>query len=119
MTRRIIHQYPEGLAVANVTPFPSSPQLVVMHDIFSHPRGQGVGWRSHVDRLHQLAADGYDAVICTVRSDNEAQRRIVRRAGWQEQGRFHSRQSNNEVTVWFRTLVDLPELVTSTSTDAE
>lgn len=110
MTRRIITPFPEGFGVANVTPFPSSPQLVILHDAFATPRGQGLGWRSHLIRLHQLAAEQYDGVVCTVRADNEAQRRILRRAGWTTMGGFSSRQSENEVVLCFRTLTDLPPI---------
>lgn len=47
-------------------------------------RGKGLGTRAHEHRLKVAKAQGFKYVLCSVRKDNEIQRKILAKFNWKE-----------------------------------
>lgn len=94
------HATPYG--VFNIDPMPGNPQVALCSGFFVFPehRGKGLGHRLKLDQEHALVLQGYDYAICTVRSDNDAQRAVLAKARWIVVGSFKSSQSG-AVTLTF------------------
>ena len=87
-----------------VTPLPGQPQVAVTHAFFVHPalRGKGYGKRLKQSQMRILAEHAFDYGICTVRSDNHAQKSILASIGWNHLDTFHSRAQDTEIEIWGR-----------------
>ena len=86
---------------------PGCAQVAVSTHVFINPhlRGQGHGKTQHQERLGEMIRQGYDYALCTVRSDNEPQLRIMKRHGWDQLAGFDNRVSGNHVLIFGRPLV--------------
>lgn len=108
----------ELTAQAEVDSLPGCSQVAVIHSAFvvPHMRRRGVGERAHQKRLTDLKENFlYDAAICTVCSENEAEIKILERNGWECVGNFLSRKTQHEVLIYLNTFTR--ELKTKTYED--
>lgn len=92
-----------------LNPFPGCNQLVVSNHsfIFSVHRGRGQGHKEHYKRLEAARDLGYDAIICTVKSCNTAQIKILQKHGWTKCFKFNNEETECEVQVWMKDLSDM------------
>lgn len=87
--------------------FPGCSQLVVSNHAFIYPehRGKGHGSANHERRLERIKDLGYDAAICTVRSTNEPQIKIMEKHGWELIWNFYSRVTQCTIHVYAKRIV--------------
>lgn len=90
--------------VGEVSSLPGCDQIAVSHSVFlpKDLRGNGLGKSAHKKRLEYLHDTlNYDVVLCTVRHDNEAQKKILLDNNWYFMMRFRSSKTDNDVSLWF------------------
>lgn len=85
-----------------LNPFPGCNQIVVSNHSWIPPekRGKGAGTSTHFKRLNLMRKLGYDYAICTVKSDNIPQIKILERAGWKRLDGFLNRETKNNVIIF-------------------
>lgn len=86
-----------------VSSLPGCSQVAVSHAVFlpKDKRGKGTGKKAQEKRLEAIFEDlGYDLAMCTVESDNLAQRKILSDLGWSQVEAFESRRTGHLVTVY-------------------
>lgn len=85
-----------------VNSLPGCPQVAVSNHAFINPafRNCGYGKRYHGERLTKLKELGFNYVICTVKSDNVFQLKILDRFGWKRLDFFHNKETGNDVQIW-------------------
>lgn len=81
---------------------PSQPQVAHCHGFFVRAdlRGRGFAHQLKTDQNITLIALKYDYAMCTVCSNNIAQKRVLEGAGWSRTGEFMSSKSGAAVEVW-------------------
>ncbi len=86
--------------------FPGCNQIVVSNHAYVKPayRGNGVGRECNIHRINQATELGYDLMLCTVKSVNTIQIRILQRNGWRMLDSFLNRESGNQVELWSKSL---------------
>lgn len=83
-----------------ISTLPGNSQIAISHAVYvpKELRGKGLGTSSHEKRLQALRELGYDYVLCTVRSDNEAQQAVLNKFSWTKLDEFKS--SRNDETIF-------------------
>jgi RimJ/RimL family protein N-acetyltransferase len=91
-----------------LNPFPGCNQLVVSNHSWIDPelRGAGLGTVIHGQRLEKMRILGYDYAICTVKSSNIAQIKILEKYLWKHLDTFMNRETGNRVELWGKRLQD-------------
>jgi len=85
-----------------IDPMPSQPQLALCHGFFVQHSKRGKG-RAHGLKalqnqiLHELQ---YDFAVCTVDGSNEAQKKVLTRAGWRWLASFINRKTGSHTELW-------------------
>lgn len=81
---------------------PGQPQVAHCHGFFvsADLRGRGFAHQLKTDQNITLLALKYDYAMCTVCSNNIAQKRVLEGAGWSRTGEFMSSKSGAAVEVW-------------------
>jgi RimJ/RimL family protein N-acetyltransferase len=99
----------ERIGFFELNPFPGCNQLVVSNHSFIEEthRGKGYGKAAHAKRLAMVKSLGYDAMICTVKADNEAQIKILTWFGWSKVFEFDNRETGHKVCVYMFKIADL------------
>lgn len=89
-----------------LNPFPGCNQIVISNHslIKKEKRGQGLGTVEHRYRLLHIKELGYDYAICTVKSTNTAQIKILDRAGWTRLDTFNNKETENVVIIYGRVI---------------
>lgn len=89
-----------------LNPFPGCNQIVVSNHahIFRGYRGEGRGQIQHQERLIKAKELGYDLIICTVKSDNDVEKHILEKYGWQRMLNFINTETENPIEMWARLL---------------
>lgn len=66
--------------------------LGMSHAVYIHPlnRGKGLGTKAHADRIEKAKLEGFRYLICSVRNNNKAQLKILRKFGWKELTEFNT-----------------------------
>lgn len=97
-------RYSNEYGACEIDSLPGSPQVAVSHAVFIQPefRGKGIGNQNHRLRLRRLKEMHYDCVICTVRGDNDKEKRNLSDNGWHFLMRFQSSNTNHQVELWGR-----------------
>lgn len=67
-------------------------------------RGKGHGKNDHGHRLQHIKNLQYDYVLCTVKSDNIPQIKILTAYGWKMLDQFHNRETGNSIQIWGRVI---------------
>ncbi len=77
--------------------FPGNSQIVVSNHAFIYPdkRGKGLGNENHKLRVERSRFLGYDYLICTVKSNNEAELKILKKNGFKELDEFLNTNTGN------------------------
>lgn len=86
--------------------FPGCNQLIVSNHAFIKKefRGRGIGTKTHELRLQMAKSLGYDAIICTVKSDNIAQKRILDKSNWVKVFSFMNSETENYIDIYIKDL---------------
>lgn len=93
--------------VCEIDTLPGCSQVAVSHSVFCPQalRGKGVGKFAHGDRMYQLREEmQYDAVVCTVNTQNTAQVHILESNGWLKACEFLSRKTGHRVAIYTKVL---------------
>lgn len=92
--------YDEG--VFSIEPLPSQPQVAHCHNFFvmSDRRGHGRGHALKERQMMTLRNLGYDFAICTVDSQNAAQKKVLSKAGWPRMAPFSNSKTGGQTEVW-------------------
>lgn len=88
----------------HIEPMPSQPQLALCHGFFVNhqQRGKGYGHGLKTSQMAQLKIDMYDYAICTIDSTNEAQRRVLTDARWNQLAVFPNSKTGGTNEIWGR-----------------
>ena len=87
-----------------ISPLPGNGQVAVTHNAFikrGH-RGQGKGHDLKLQQLILLEKEHYNYTICTVRADNEPQRKVLIKHGYKLLDSFISEQTDARTELWGR-----------------
>lgn len=85
-----------------LNPFPGCNQIVISNHslVYKDRRGNGVGSQEHSARLEKIKFLGYDYVLCTVKSDNIPQLKILSNNGWKQLDDFVNNETGNTVYIY-------------------
>lgn len=100
-------RYADTYGRYELTPLPGCPNVAVSHGviIYEEFRGQGRGRIQHEGRLSQARSLGYSYIICTVRSNNHQELKILEKQGWKKLDWFwHADSKDYNIEVWGKTL---------------
>ena len=95
-------RYAYGPAAFEIDSLPSQCQVAICHGFFVAPESRGMG-HAHLAKQEQaeiLKGLAYDYAICTVVSSNQAQKRVLEKAGWECIAEFVSRRQDEHVEIW-------------------
>ena len=86
---------------------PGCGPVIITHgsEIYPDFRGQGWGTKLHKARLAAFYDAEFRVALCTVRQDNEPERRILQRFGWVEGVKFFNPQTRHDVSMWTKELL--------------
>lgn len=94
------YSYPEG--VFHIDPMPGQPQVAHCHGFFVMPDWRGTG-KAHLLKNRQkyaLRTANYDYAVCTVDGKNEAQKRVLTKAGWMPLADFTNSKTEALTEIW-------------------
>ncbi len=91
-----------GPAAFEIDSLPSQPQVAICHGFFVDPasRGKGIAHQGKKAQAEILKGLAYDYAICTVLADNQAQKHVLERAGWECIAEFYSARQDAQVEIW-------------------
>lgn len=87
----------------SVMSMPNQPSVALCFGFEVHPeyRGQGFGHKLKGCQMETLASNGFRFAICTIKSNNMAQRKILTKAGWAPASNaFFSQATGKATEVW-------------------
>lgn len=95
-------RYAVGHTAFEIDSLPSQPQVAICHGFFVAPasRGKGIAHQGKKAQAEILKGLAYDYAICTVLADNQAQKRVLERAGWECIAEFYSARQDAHVDIW-------------------
>ena len=95
-------RYAVGHGAFEVDSLPSQVQVAICHGFFVDPAARGKGHSHQTKRAQTEVLKGlaYDYAICTVVSSNQAQKRVLEKAGWECIAEFVSRRQDERVEIW-------------------
>ncbi|MDD2978272.1 GNAT family protein [Aquabacterium sp.] len=95
-------RYAVGPAAFEIDSLPSQCQVAICHGFFVDPAARGKGHSHQAKRAQTEVLKGlaYDYAICTVVSSNQAQKRVLEKAGWECVAEFVSRRQDEHVEIW-------------------
>lgn len=90
--------------------FPGCNQIVVSNHAFIYPqhRGKGKGHENHKLRIERASFMGYDYLLCTVRSTNTPELKILDKNGFKELDEFRNSETGNSVKIFGKKLKMAP-----------
>lgn len=92
-----------GGVIGEIDSFPGCSQIAISHSVYlpELKRGQGIGQKANELRQGIVFGEfGYDCLLCTVRDDNEAQKKILRANNWEHLTMFRSSKTGHVVELW-------------------
>jgi RimJ/RimL family protein N-acetyltransferase len=84
---------------------PGNSQICVSNHAFikENVRGQGWGKKQHIERMQNMFRLGYKAAICTVNSENMAEKHILESNGWKKVHEFPGDQVGCfNIEIWIK-----------------
>ena len=89
-----------------LTSMPGCTQTVISHSVFIFPkyRNKGYGQKNLHERIAQCKDLGYNYMICSVATKNEAQIHILKKENFTMLDSFLSSKTNNNVAFYGRIL---------------
>lgn len=89
--------------IGEIDSLPGCSQVAVFHSVFNPTeRQKGRGRLAHDARIDQARFLGYNAAMCTVNMDNEAQLKILEKAGWKNVHSFKSIKTGHTVGIFVK-----------------
>ena len=89
--------------IGEIDSLPGCSQVAVFHSVFNPTeRPKGRGRLAHDARIDQARFLGYNAAMCTVNMDNEAQLKILEKAGWNQVHSFNSIKTGHTVGIFVK-----------------
>lgn len=91
-----------GSGAFEVDSLPSQPQVAICHGFFVAPSARGQGFSHQLKKAQAEILKGlaYDYAICTVMASNEAQKRVLEKAGWAPLAGFYSARQDAQIEIW-------------------
>lgn len=95
-------RYAIGNAAFEIDSLPSQCQVAICHGFFVAPtaRGKGIAHQAKKAQAEILKGLAYDYAICTVMADNQAQKRVLEKAGWKRLDGFNSGRQDAQIELW-------------------
>ena len=95
-------RFTNNIGAFEVDIYPGQPQVAHCHGFFVLPELRARGAAHDLKELQSemLKALLIDYATCTVRTDNEAQKRVLVKAGWTKLASFFDRRQNTQVELW-------------------
>ena len=89
-----------------LNPFPGCSQIVVSNHgvIYPKERGKGYGSGNHKLRVERAKFMGYDYILCTVKSDNIVEIKILDKNKFKKLDSFVNTETNNIVYIYGKRL---------------
>jgi RimJ/RimL family protein N-acetyltransferase len=89
-----------------VNSFPCCSQIAILNHSFIEKeyRGVGLGTELHKERLNLVTDLGYDYTMCTVKSTNIPQIKILQKAGWKQLDQFFNRETESLILIFGKQL---------------
>lgn len=102
MVVRVVEEKGEG----TISSFPGNSNVCVIYDVFVEykERGKGLGQQYHQHRLDVALEQGYNYALCTVHPDNEAEKHILLKNGWELLKTFDVCDCDHQIHLFGRTL---------------
>ncbi len=99
-------RYFNGYGYRELHSFPGCNQIVISNHAHIYPefRGKGHGTIENKAQVTRAADMGYDYIMCTVRSCNVPQIKILEKNGWKHLDTFTNTQTENEILIYGRAL---------------
>lgn len=95
-------RYAVGPAAFEIDSLPSQCQVAICHGFFVAPeaRGKGIAHQAKKAQAEILKGLAYDYAICTVMANNDAQKRVLEKAGWECIAEFYSARQDAQIEIW-------------------
>ena len=95
-------RYAIGHAAFEIDSLPSQCQVAICHGFFVDPasRGKGIAHQAKKAQAEILKGLAYDYSICTVMADNQAQKHVLEKAGWECIAEFYSARQDAQIELW-------------------
>ena len=95
-------RYAIGPAAFEIDSLPSQCQVAICHGFFVAPAARGKGIANHAKKAQAEILKGlaYDYSICTVMADNQAQKHVLEKAGWECIAEFYSARQDAQIELW-------------------
>lgn len=95
-------RYAYGPSAFEIDSLPSQCQVAICHGFFVKPesRGQGLAHLAKMEQARLLKDLAYDYAICTVMASNQAQKRVLEKAGWAHLTEFYSARQDEQIEIW-------------------
>lgn len=92
--------------IGEFTTLAGCSQIVISHGVYvpADLRGKGLGTNANLKRLAEAKHLGYDMMICTVSSENDAQKAVLEKNGWECLKEFNSSKTNHIVYLYGKVL---------------
>lgn len=86
VARQVSYEQVDGVGYAYIDPLSGDSDIALMHSVYipENERGKGIGDVQHKERLIWMRESGFEAAICTVNNNNEAEIKILEKNGWQK-----------------------------------
>lgn len=90
----------------SLSPLPGCCGVVVSHNAYvsCNVEGYGLGDYFHKERLGLMKDLGYSCSLCTVTGQNEKQKHILTKNGWNKVDEFVNSRTKNTVEIWTKHL---------------
>lgn len=86
----------------SITPMPNQPSVALCYDftvLLAH-RGQRAAHRLKAHQMNQLKLLHYTIAVCTTQESNEAQTKVLLKAGWIPMLSFKDARSGTNARMW-------------------
>ena len=99
-------RFANDVGFCELNDFPGCNVIVVSNHAFIYPdkRGKGHGHKNHELRVERAKYLGYDLIMCTVRANNIAEKKILTKHKWKLLHTFNNKQTSNAVELWVKDL---------------
>lgn len=89
-----------------LTTFPGCATVCVSHAVYlpAAQRGKGKGTSANAERCLAAKELGYEYIVCTVKSTNTCQIRVLEKNYWTKLGAFDSERSDDVLQIWGKPL---------------
>ena len=89
--------------IGEITSLPGCSQIAVSHSVFLplSQRGKDLAIPANKERQSFCFNEMlYDYMLCTINTDNKAQKRVLEKTGWRKLDSFVSRKTQHLVEIW-------------------